>query len=51
MPKQLPLFSHWGMQVTESLPEEAKEKAICELKNLFIEYIKKRTIKEKGNER
>jgi len=39
------------MQVTESLPEEAKEKAIFELKNLFIEYIKKRTIKEKGNDR
>lgn len=51
MPKQLPLFSDGWMQVFESLPEETKDRATSELKDLVMEYFKMRTNREPANDK
>ena len=51
MPKQLSLSfqNEWWMQVIEAISDEKKEKAISEIKELFIAYLKMRAAKEEEN--
>jgi len=51
MTKQFLLFSQneWCMQVIEAISEEKEEKAISEIKELFIAYFKMRAVREEEN--